>query len=133
MNTEFKVRNIKTIGDISIAAETLVKIIGGDLTVKLKVPLDMIYDGMTKRIDFAEVFDKSLIGQSPVRGDMRLPPSPDCSDAMQSQEHQDYRRHLDRCRNSRNSPDCSDAMVSTLMAAAMRPAPIGDDQDHIGE
>ena len=25
MNTEFKVRNIKTIGDISIAAETLVK------------------------------------------------------------------------------------------------------------
>ena len=45
-----------------IAGETLVKIIGGDLTVKLKVPLDMIYDGKTKRIDFAEVFDKSLIG-----------------------------------------------------------------------
>lgn len=105
MNTEFKVRNIKTIGDISIAAETLVKIIGGDLTVKLKVPLDMIYDGETKRIDFAEVFDKSLIGQSHVRGDMRLP----------------------------HSPDCSDAMVSALMASAMRPAPIGDDQDHIGE
>jgi len=62
MNTEFKVMNIKTIGDISIAAETLVKIIGGDLAVKLKVPLDMIYDGKTKRIDFAEVFDKSLIG-----------------------------------------------------------------------
>lgn len=89
MNTEFKVRNIKTIGDILIAAETLVKIIGGDLTVKLKVPLDMIYDGKTKRIDFAEVFDPS--------------------------------------------PDCSDAMVSALMASAMRPAPIGDDQDHIGE
>ncbi len=62
MNTEFKVRNIETIGDILIAAETLVKIIGGDLTVKLEVPLDMIYDGKTKRIDFAEVFDKSLIG-----------------------------------------------------------------------
>lgn len=105
MNTEFKVRNIKTIGDISIAAETLVKIIGGDLTVKLRVPLDMIYDGKTKTIDFAEVFDKSLIGQSPVRGDMRLPPSPD-------------RR---------------DAMLSALMAHAMRPMPIGDDQDHIGE
>ena len=62
MNTEFKVRNIKTIGDISIAAETLVKIVGGDLTVKLKVPLDMIYDGMTQRIDFTEVFDKNIIG-----------------------------------------------------------------------
>ena len=105
MNTEFKVRNIKTIGDISIAAETLVKIIGGDLTVKLRVPLDMIYDGKTKTIDFAEVFDKSLIGQSPVRGDMPLPPS----------------------------PDCNDATVSALMASAMGPMPIGDDQDHIGE
>mgnify|MGYP003615958861 FL=1 len=105
MNTEFKVRNIRTIGDISIAAGTLAKIIGGDLTVKLKVPLDMIYDGKTKTIDFAEVFDKSLIGTSPVRGDMRLPPS----------------------------PDCNDAMVSALMASAMRPMPIGDDQDHIGE
>jgi len=105
MNTEFKVRNIKTIGDISIAAETLVKIIGGDLTVKLKVPLDMIYDGKTNTIDFAEVFDKSLIGQSPVRGDMPLPPS----------------------------PDCNDAMVSALMTSAMGPMPIGDDQDHIGE
>ena len=105
MNTEFKARNIKTIGDISIAAETLVKITGGDLTVKLKVPLDMIYDGKTKTIDFAEVFDKSLIGQSPVRGDMRLPPSP-------------FSR---------------EAMLSALMARRMRPAPIGDDQDHIGE
>lgn len=105
MNTEFKVRNIKTIGDISIAAETLVKIIGGDLTVKLKVPLDMSYDGKTKRIDFAEVSDKSLIGQSPVRGDMQLP----------------------------HSPDRTREMLSALMSHAMRPAPIGDDQDHIGE
>lgn len=105
MNTEFKVRNIKTIGDILIAAETLVKIIGGDLTVKLKVPLDMIYYGKTKRIDFAEVSDKSLIGQSPVRGDMQLP----------------------------HSPDRTREMLSALMSHAMRPAPIGDDQDHIGE
>lgn len=105
MNTQIKVRNIKTISDISIAAEILIKLLGGDLTVKLRVPLDMIYDGKTETIDFAEVFDKSLIGQSPVRGDMRLPPS----------------------------PDCNDAMVSALMASAMRPMPIGDDQDHIGE
>ena len=105
MNTEFKVMNIKTIGDISIAAETLVKIVGGDLTVKLKVPLDMIYDGMTQRIVFTEVFDKSRIAQSPVRGDMRFPPSPD-------------RRG---------------ATLSALMVHATRPAPIGDDQDHIGE
>lgn len=105
MNTEFKVRNIKTIGDISIAAETLVKIIGGDLSVKLEVPLDIIYYGKTKRIDLAEVSDKSLIGQSPVRGDMQLP----------------------------HSPDRTREMLSALMSHAMRPAPIGDDQDHIGE
>lgn len=105
MNTEFKVRNIKTIGDILIAAETLVKIIGGDLSVKLEVPLDIIYYGKTKRIDLAEVSDKSLIGQSPVRGDMQLP----------------------------HSPDRSREMLSALMSHAMRPAPIGDDQDHIGE
>ena len=112
MNTEFKVRNIRTIGDISIAAETLVKIIGGDLTVKLKVPLDMIYDGKTKTIDFAEVFDKAnevlykgVLDMGKLRDDMRIP----------------------------RSPDCNDAMVSALMASAMRPAPIGDDQDHIGE
>lgn len=105
MNTEFKVRNIKTIGDILIAAETLVKIIGGDLSVKLEVPLDIIYYGKTKRIDLAEVSDKSLIGQSPVRGDMQLP----------------------------HSPDRTREMLSALMSHAMRPAPIGDDQDHIGE
>ena len=77
MNTQIKVRDIKTIGDISIAAEILIKLLGGSRTVKLKIPLDMIYDGNTGTIDFAEVL-----------------------------------------------PNCS---------AAMRPMPIDDVQDHIGE
>ena len=94
MNTQIKVRNIKTIGDISIAAEILIKLLGGSSTVKLKIPLDMIYDGNTGTIDFAEVFVKGTLDLGKVRDDMRIPDSPDCSDAMKPTSIGDDQEHI---------------------------------------
>ena len=94
MNTQIKVRNIKTISDISIAAEILIKLLGGSSTVKLKIPLDMIYDGNTGTIDFAEVFVKDTLDLGKVRDDMRIPDSPDCSDAMKPTSIGDDQEHI---------------------------------------